>query len=322
MVRDFVGRSRLCKSGHPGPRTGRSPRSSAKTKSDMELPTRSFGPLEPARIAAGLIAVTMAVVVAGCWPFPSSTSSPSSSAEASKPACGTQTAEADEAVAERFPSLDSNGRIDETPLSEAAKLEQEFDLLRAVRPDQMPPADTSPNGAPPWPTAEPPTATIAPELKVSPVAPQSDDAAGTTNPAEDQTSPKVKSSPLQPPRGEQGHRPDVEQVQRPKADEGRLPKAEESRPAKAEQGQPSTAREKPVPKARERQRSRIAHRGRGEPREDERPAMQPTKHAEHAEPLHAVRSVRNARASMERNSIPSPGQLVLPAALRPTRPPL
>jgi hypothetical protein len=322
MVRDFVGRSRSWKSGHPGPRTGRSPDSSAKTKSDMELPTRSFGPVQPARIAAGLIAVAMAVAVAGCWPFPSSTSSPSPSAEVSKPASGPQTAEANDAVAERFPSLDPNGRIDETPPSDAAKLEQEFDLLRAVRPDQMPPADTSPNGAPPWPTVESPTATITPELKVSPAAPESDQAAGTTNPAEDRSSSTMKSSPLEPPRGEQGHRPDVEEAQRPKADERRSPKAEESRPPKAEESQPSAAREKPAPKARERQRSRIAHRGRGEPREDERPAMQPTKHAEHVEPLHGIRSIRNARASMEKNSIPSPGQLALPAALRPTRPPL
>jgi hypothetical protein len=326
MVRDFVGRSRLHKSGHPGQGAGRSPSGSAKIQSDVEAPARRIGPLQPARIGSGLAALAMAVALAGCWPFPSSTPSSSLPVEVSKPLRGPQTADANGAVAERFPPLDPNGRIDEVPPSEAAKLEQELDLLRAVRPDQMPPAATSQNGAPPWPTAEPPAATIPPELKVPPEASQSDETARTTNPTEDRTS-STKSSPLEPPASGQGRRPDVEQAQRPKADESRSPKAEghppprarESRPPKVEEGQPSNADERPATKARERQRSRIAHRGRPEPREDERPTMQATKHAETS---HRVRSVRNARASMEKISVPPVGQLALPAGLRPTRPPL
>ncbi|GAC1615887.1 MAG: hypothetical protein NVS4B4_00530 [Bradyrhizobium sp.] len=216
-------------------------------------------------------------------------------------------------MAERFPSLDPKGRIDEAPPSEAAKREQELDLLRAVRPDQMPPVDTSRSGAPPWPTAEPPpTATVPPELKVAPTTPQSDESARTTNPAEDQTSSTMKSSPqVQSPAGEQ--------AQRPKTDESQVPKEEGSRSRKARESQPSNAGEKLAPKARERQRSRIAHRGRRAPGEDERPTTQAAKNAE---PLHGVRSVRNARASLEKISIPPVGQLTLPAGLRPTRPPL
>jgi hypothetical protein len=270
----------------------------------------------------------MAVALTGCWPFPSSTPSASSPVEVSTPLSGPQTAQANDAVAERFPALDPKGRIDETSPSEAAKREQELDLLRAVRPDQMPPVDTSANGTPPWPTAEPPTATIPPEFNAAPAAPQSDETARTTNPAEDQTSSKMKSAPLEPPpAGEQGRRPEVEQAQRPKVDESRSPKAEESgpsrsrdsRPPKAGESQPSNAGERPAPKARERQRSRIAHRGRRAPREDERPTMQATKNAETP---HGVRSVSNARASLEKISIPPVGQLTLPAGLRPTRPPL
>jgi hypothetical protein len=224
-------------------------------------------------------------------------------------------------VAERFPSLDRKGRIDEAPPSEAAKREQELDLLRAVRPDQMPPVETSRNGAPTWPTAEPPAAIIPREFKAAPAAPQSDETARTTNPAaEDQTSSTMKSSPLgQPPAGEQDRRPGVEQAQRPKVDENPPPKAEESRPPKAEESQPTNAGERPAPKARERQRPRIAHRGRREPRQDERPTMQATKNAETS---HGVRSARNARASIEKISIPPEGQLALPVGLRPTRPPL
>jgi hypothetical protein len=328
MVRDFVGRSRLRRSGHPGQRAGRSPDGSAEIQSDVEFPARRIGSLQPARIGSGLTVLAMAFALTGCWPFPSSTPSSSSPVEVSKPVSGPQTADANDAVAERFPSLDPNGRIDETPPSDAAKLEQEFDLLRAVRPDQMPPADTSRNGAPPWPTAEPPTATIPPEFKPPPAAPQSDETARTTNPAEDQTSSTMKSSPQeQPPAGEQGRRPDVEQAQRPKADESRSPKVEESRPPraresrppKAEESQPPNAGERPAPKARERQRSRLAHRGRRAPLENQRPTMQATKNTETP---HGVRSIRNARASMEKIAVPPAGQLVLPPGLRPTRPPL
>lgn len=329
MLRDFVGRWRLRKSGHPGQRAGRSPDSLAKTPSDMESQARSIGPFQPARIGSGLTALAMAAALAGCWPLPPSIPSSSLPVEVSKPVSGPQTAAANDAVAERFPSLDPKGRIDEALPSEAAKREQELDLLRAVRPDQMPPVDTSRNGAPPWPTAEPPpAATIPPEFKVPPGLPQSDETARTTNPAEDQTSSTMKSSPQeQPPAGEQGRQPDVEQAQRPKTDESPSPKAKESRPPgaregrppKAEESQPPNAGERPAPKARERQRSRLAHRGRPEPREDERPTMQATKHAETP---HGVRSVRNARASVEKISIPPVGQLALPAGLRPTRPPL
>jgi hypothetical protein len=329
MLRDFVDRSRLHKSGHFGQRAARSPDSLAKIQSDVESPARKIGPLQRARIGSGLASLAMAVALAGCWPLPPSTLSSSPPVEVSKPISGPQTADANDAVAERFPSLDPNGRIDEAPPSEAAKLEQELDLLRAVRPDQMPPIDTSRNGASPWPTAEPPpTATIPPEFKVAPAAPPSDETARTTNPAEDQTSSTMKASPQQqPPADEQGLRPDVEPAQRPKADESRSPKAEESRPPrakesrppKAEESQPSNAGERPKPKARERQRSRLAHRGRREPREDERPTLQATKNAETP---HGLRSVRNARASMEKIAIPPAGQLVLPPGLRPTRPPL
>jgi hypothetical protein len=324
MVRDFVGRWRLHKSGHPGRRAGRPSDGSPKIQSEVQSPARRMGALRPGRIGFGLTALAMAVALTGCWPFPSSI--PSSPVEASKPVSGSQTAEANNAVAERFPSLDPKGRIDEISPSEAAKREQGLDLLRAVRPDQMPPVDTSGNGTPPWPTAEPPAAaTIAPELK----APQqSDETARTANPAEDQTSSTMKSSPQEPtPAGEQGRQPDVEQAQRPKADESRSPKAEEdrpprtqeNRPPKAEESQPSNADERPVPKVRERQRSRIAHRGRRAPREDERPTTQATKNAETP---HGVRNASNARASLEKISIPPVGQLTLPAGLRPTRPPL
>jgi hypothetical protein len=333
MVRDFVGRSRLPELGHPGWRAGQPSESSAKTQPNMEPAARCFGSLQPARIAAGLSGLAVAFALAGCWPLPLSNPSASPPVEISKPVSGPQTADANEAVAERFPPLDPNGRIDEETPGEAARREQGLDLLRAVRPDQMPPADTSQNGASPWPTteppAEPPTAAIPPEPKAPPQAPQSDGTARGTNSAEDPTSSAMKSPPQeQPPAGEPGRQPDLEQAERPKAGESRSSKPEESRPpraaresrpAKTEENQPSTARERPAPKVRERQRSKIAHRGRREPREDQRPTIHATKNTE---PPHGLRSVRNARASMEKNSIPSAGQLVLPAGLRPTRPPL
>lgn len=325
MVRDFVDRSRFPQPRHPGERAGTpsdfpttEPSSSATVSNALSSDASTemapdIGPLKADRnafLGPALTAVAMAVALAGCWPYQSSTSSPPSSRiEDSKPVSGPQTAEGNDMQAEQFPSLDTKRRIDDAEAalrSDAAKREEELDLLRAVRPDQMPPVETSPNGLPPGTTEERSTTTIRPELKESPAVPPAKQAARPSDPAGDEVWPitkHLKDPPKKSLTGEDRRRPNVEEAQRPKVDESRPPNADES----------------PLPKAKERQRPRIAHRGQREHREDERPTKLATKQASLR---HGFRSVRNARASTEKISIPPVGQLVLPAALRPTRPPI
>jgi hypothetical protein len=302
--------------------------------SDTELAPVRVGARHRDRIASlgpVLTAFAMAFALAGCWPFPSSTSS---NVEVSNPVdeSQTQTAEANDAVAERFPSLDADGRIDEAARNEAAKRERELDLLRAVRPDAMP--VTPPNTEPPWPTEERPANTMPPEPTESP--PQIKQADRPAHPAEDEVRSRTKSpqdTATKPPIGEESRRPDVEQARRPHIDESRSPKVEESRgskpqqsrPPRDEESRPSNAGERPLPKAEERRARRIAHRPRPEPTAEESPAKRPTKRAglpHDARSARGARSATDARASLEKVSIPPVGQLTLPPALRPTRPPL